>query len=262
MKKIFSLLAAGLFLLLFNGCSPQAGPDSISIVPVPGYMELVPASKTLAPGFTMACDSVFRKQGEILLHLISEYTGLSGDFTQNTKADIILRFDPSPGTPEAYGLEIRKTNCLITAGDTAGIVHGLYTLLQVIMQSNEKEGVIKLPGMLIEDHPRFSWRGMHLDVSRHFFSVDFIKKYIDILALYKMNVFHWHLTDDQGWRIEIKQYPDLTRKGAFREDTRDRPWSYDQFPVREGKPVYGGFYTQDEIREVVQIGRASWGEKG
>ena len=112
-----------------------------------------------------------------------------------------------------------------------------------------------LPSLIVEDHPRFKWRGMHLDVSRHFFSVTEVKKYIDILAMHKLNVFHWHLTDDQGWRIEIKKYPRLTETGAWREDRRGEIWAIDdnqRETYNETKPYYGGFYTQEEIKEVVQ----------
>jgi hexosaminidase len=101
----------------------------------------------------------------------------------------------------------------------------------------------------VTDYPRFGWRGMHLDVSRHFFDVEFVKKYIDILAMHKLNVFHWHLVDDQGWRIEIKKYPGLTEVGAWRVDREDKPWDSRE-PQKPGeKATYGGFYTQDDIRE-------------
>jgi hexosaminidase len=108
-----------------------------------------------------------------------------------------------------------------------------------------------MPCVSVTDYPRFEWRGMHLDVSRHFFDVEFIKRYIDILALHKMNVFHWHLVDDQGWRIEIKKYPRLTEVGAWRVDREDRPWNARE-PQQPGeKATYGGFYTQEEIKEIV-----------
>ncbi len=114
----------------------------------------------------------------------------------------------------------------------------------------------KVPHCRISDQPRFGWRGMHLDVSRHFFSVDFIKKYIDIIAMHKMNVFHWHLTDDNGWRIEIKKYPGLTDVAAWRVDREDMPWREVTPPEPGEEATYGGFYTQEQVREVVAYAAA------
>ncbi|WP_018626210.1 beta-N-acetylhexosaminidase [Niabella aurantiaca] len=150
--------------------------------------------------------------------------------------------------PGAYVLEATEEGVIIRANDRPGIIYGIQTLLQVLPLS--KAGNIALPLFTVTDHPRFAYRGMHLDVSRHFFSVAFIKKYIDYLCHYKFNVFHWHLTDDQGWRIEIKSYPRLTQIGAWRDSTllghsKDRPARYD------GRR-YGGYYTQEQVREIVR----------
>lgn len=123
--------------------------------------------------------------------------------------------------------------------------YALQTLAQIINQSGESG---KIPNFLIEDYPKYKWRGMHLDVCRHFFTKDEVKKYIDYLAMYKINTFHWHLTDDQGWRIEIKKYPKLTEIGAWRNGSMIGHYSEQRFDNKR----YGGFYTQDEIREVVK----------
>lgn len=123
--------------------------------------------------------------------------------------------------------------------------YALQTLAQIINQSGESG---KIPNFLIEDYPKYDWRGMHLDVCRHFFTKDEVKKYIDYLAMYKINTFHWHLTDDQGWRIEIKKYPKLTEIGAWRNGSMIGHYSEQRFDDKK----YGGFYTQDEIREVVK----------
>ncbi len=155
---------------------------------------------------------------------------------------IYVILDITNESNEHYALRIGKDTISITGGDQ-GAFYGLQSLNQLVFQSNGK-----LQYQTIIDSPRFKWRGMHLDVSRHFFSVDFIKKYIDILALHKMNTFHWHLTDDQGWRIEIKKYPKLTQIGSRRKETIiDK--NFDPY-IGDGKP-YSGFYTQEEIREVV-----------
>ncbi len=158
---------------------------------------------------------------------------------------------------EGYTLESNKNGVLIR-GRPAGLFYGVQTLFQLLPPQIFKTDSVQtgiswtMPAVKIKDKPRFQWRGMHLDVSRHFFQVDFIKRYIDELAMHKMNVFHWHLTDDQGWRIEIKKYPRLTEIGSWREGTTladiNKP------DVTDGIR-YGGFYTQDEIREIVQYAR-------
>jgi len=154
--------------------------------------------------------------------------------TEGSLVPISLVVDPAVSPHGAYRLTIGVQAVLIAAAAPVGLFYGVQTLLQLLTTDG---GEVALPCVEITDSPRFSWRGMHLDVSRHFFSVDFVKKYIDLLARHKMNVFHWHLTDDQGWRIEIQRYPRLTEVGAFRMDADDRP--------------YGGFYTQQEVRDVV-----------
>lgn len=156
--------------------------------------------------------------------------------------------------PEGYRLDISPNRILINARTANGAFYALQTLRQLLPQTIERQNQPKpgpqlAPCCLVEDSPRFGWRGMHLDVARHFFPVDFIKRYIDLLALHKMNTFHWHLTDDQGWRVEVKKYPKLQEISAQRKQTlighySDSPAKYD------GKPD-GGFYTQEEVKEVV-----------
>ncbi|MCO6359284.1 family 20 glycosylhydrolase [Roseivirga pacifica] len=151
---------------------------------------------------------------------------------------------------EAYHFSVDDNGVHIQASTEKGFFYGVQTLLQLLPTDSHSAN---LPFMAIEDAPRFKWRGLHLDVSRHFFPVEFIKKYIDLMAFYKFNTFHWHLTDDQGWRIEIKQYPKLTEVGSQRKETmvekNFNPYKGD------GEP-YGGFYTQEEIKEVVAYAEA------
>lgn len=162
---------------------------------------------------------------------------------------IILDYDSlQVDKPEMYWLTVKHKKVIIKAKDIAGAVHGIQTLLQLLPL--QKAQNVTLASMVIKDYPRFKYRGMHLDVSRHFFTVTFIKKYIDYLTFYKFNTFHWHLTDDQGWRIEIKGYPKLTSIGAWRDSTlvghfRDKPARYDATP-------YGGYYTQEEVKDIIQ----------
>ncbi len=150
--------------------------------------------------------------------------------------------------PEGYTLSVTKKSITIEALNPSGLFYGLQTLAQLLpptWESRQPAPGIRweVPCVQIEDKPRFRWRGVHLDVGRHFFPVACIKKYIDILAKYKINTFHWHLTEDQGWRVEIKKYPRLTELAAWRKETMD-----------DGQP-HGGFYTQEEIREVVDYAR-------
>ncbi len=163
----------------------------------------------------------------------------------------------APHPVEGYRLNVTSDVVTVEAKTPAGLFYGLQTLTQLLFGDHTSGWSV--PVVQIVDAPRFAYRGMHLDVGRHFFPVAFVKKYIDLLAMYKMNKFHWHLTEDQGWRIEIKKYPKLTEIGAYRQETVmgknferfDRPY------VGDGKP-HGGFYTQDEVREVVAYARARY----
>ncbi|MBK7085153.1 MAG: family 20 glycosylhydrolase [Flavobacteriales bacterium] len=151
--------------------------------------------------------------------------------------------------PETYWLTVEKDRILIKAPTEEGLFRGTRTLILLLEGG---VGEMRLPCLRISDHPRFAWRGMHLDVVRHFFPVSFVKSYIDLLARYKLNTFHWHLTDDQGWRIEIKKYPKLTEVGAWRKGSQVGPYSAQTFDTLR----YGGFYTQEEIRDVVAYAAA------
>lgn len=160
---------------------------------------------------------------------------------------IVLEMDPDKKAlgDEGYELSVRADRVIVTACTPAGVFYGCQTLLQLLPAAIEMRNPVQdLPWIIqqveIEDRPRFTWRGMHLDVCRHFMPKEFVKRYIDLLAAYKMNVFHWHLTEDQGWRIEMKKYPKLTEIGSWR--------------IENGKR-YGGYYTQTDIREVVEYAK-------
>jgi hexosaminidase len=160
----------------------------------------------------------------------------------------------------SYRLEINRRSVHISASSPAGIFYGIQTVRQLFPAEFEASGANdieswEVPCIYIEDYPGFSWRGMHLDVSRHFFPVEFIKRYIDLIAMHKMNIFHWHLVDDQGWRIEIKKYPKLTGIGAWRADREDEPWNARE-PQKPGEiATYGGYYSQDDIRDIVNYAK-------
>ncbi|TSD67008.1 family 20 glycosylhydrolase [Inquilinus sp. KBS0705] len=177
---------------------------------------------------------------------------------RNTSATSNVIYLTSTGTEnlpaEGYRLTITPQQITV-AGKGAGLFYGIQTLIQLMPA--DRAATAKLPCVQIEDYPRFGYRGLMLDVGRHFFSVEFVKRYIDLMAAYKLNNFHWHLTEDQGWRIEIKKYPKLTQIASMRAQTvignyRDRtPQQFDNTP-------YGGFYTQDQIRDVVKYAAARY----
>lgn len=153
--------------------------------------------------------------------------------------------NPKDTISEKYELEVKANKIEIKAFGNAGVFYAFQTLMQLLPANKYSEALI--PCVVIKDEPKFTWRGMHLDVSRHFFSVDFVKKYIDYIAMYKMNTFHWHLTDDQGWRIEILNYPKLTQLGSIRFKSMIGHFSEHKFDDK----FYKGFYTQEEIKDVV-----------
>lgn len=157
---------------------------------------------------------------------------------------------------EGYMLSVTPRQAKISAAAPAGLFYGIQTLRQLLppdaFSSVPLQGVLwSIPCVRIEDVPRFPWRGMHLDVSRHFFGKAFIKEYLDLMAMHKLNVFHWHLTDDNGWRLEIKRYPRLTSIGAWRVDREQDNWQKRQSQQPGEKATYGGYYTQDDVREIL-----------
>lgn len=162
-----------------------------------------------------------------------------------------LRFIKAPEHEEGYSMTITKEGATISGNSYAGTFYGMQTLIQLLPAENRKANTqtkLDVPLVSVEDYPRFNYRGMHLDVGRHFFPLAFVKKYIDYLALHKMNYFHWHLTEDQGWRIEIKKYPNLTRVGAWRNGT-----IIGRYPgTGNDNKHYGGFYTQQQVKEIVK----------
>ncbi|MEI8278373.1 MAG: family 20 glycosylhydrolase [Bacteroidota bacterium] len=167
--------------------------------------------------------------------------------TTTTQASLVITSTGADNIPaEGYRLYITSKKIFLQ-GKGAGLFYGIETLFQLMPNSNA--GAIHLPCLTIEDFPRFSYRGLHLDVSRHFFPVSFIKEYIDLMAAFKLNTFHWHLTDDQGWRIEIKKYPKLTQIGSLRAQTK--VGSYEKDGGLYDNTPYSGFYTQEQIKEVV-----------
>ncbi len=252
------LICALIAFMLLAACSNDQ-ETAPSLVPQPVEMVLSHGQFRLASGTRISwsgSQEALAAAGQLASEL-RPATGYELAVNEGIDGDISLLIDVSlEWRSEEYRLKVEKKKVTITAGSGAGLFRGIQTLRQLLppqafSHSQEEEVIWTIPCVSITDYPRFGWRGMHLDVSRHFFDKEFVKKYIDILAMHKLNVFHWHLVDDQGWRIEIKKYPGLTEVGAWRVDREDKPWDSRQ-PQQPGeKATYGGFYTQDDIREIV-----------
>lgn len=195
-----------------------------------------------------------RKAAQFLNDYLQQFYGFSLDIDRQEEKNYIrlATRNTSTTSKDAYALNITQDGVIIEGDSYPGTFYGVQSLIQLLPlpQSSAQKfnGSLSVPMVSIQDAPRFIYRGMHLDVGRHLFPVSFIKKYIDYIALHKMNFFHWHLTEDQGWRIEIKKYPRLTEVGAYRDGT-----IIGRFPgTGNDSTRYGGYYTQDEVREVVQ----------
>ncbi len=231
--------------------------DEISLIPKPQSIELKKGIFKIDKNTTIYFEPEFEIAGNFLNEFLQNGVGFQLKNASKNAAEILMEKDISQPT-EGYLLDISDSKITIKASDSSGAFYAIQTFRQLLPTELEvplapKGGNIDksvlLPQLTISDFPKFQYRGMHLDVSRHFFDIEFVKKYIANLALLKMNKFHWHLTDDQGWRIEIKKYPELTSKGAFREETLIG--HYNDTPQKFDGKRYGGFYTQEEIKEVV-----------
>lgn len=237
------------FFVVFSVCF-AFGQKPINVIPKPVKTTAINNKFSLNPKTIIVANNTNSFEVKFLKESIKQQTGLEL-ITKNShkigsRIHLILEPDSQFPNKEAYQLNILGDRAVIYASSNQGLFYGIQTLLQLIpFTTNTTE--IKLDNLMMDDIPKFQWRGMHLDVSRHFFSKEFIKKYIDYLAMYKMNTFHWHLTDDQGWRIEIKKYPKLTEVGAWRNGSMIGHYTDQTFDdIR-----YGGFYTQEEIKEIV-----------
>ena len=240
-KIIFSFL---LFQIL------SQAQIALPLIPQPSSIEMTQGSFTLNSKTVIQSTHFSSFEAQFLKENILVQMGLNLQISEAFSTQNVIKLqiktpENSNFKKEAYELMVSKNEIIVSAFDTHGLFYGVQTLLQMI--PFEKSKTYQIPCLSILDHPKFAWRGMHLDVGRHFFSVDFIKKYIDYIAMYKMNTFHWHLTEDQGWRIEIKKYPKLTEVGAWRKGSMVGHYNEQKFDTLR----YGGFYTQKEIKEVV-----------
>ena len=262
LTRLLAVWTIGIVAILANSAS-AGNAKTHCIIPQPRKIEWGVGKFRLNAATQIRASPEAMPIGVFLKNLLAPATGFSlgpGEATADRQPlNVILlttsvKLDSS--SVEGYEIEIRPDMVVIRAEKPAGLFYGVQTLRQLLPPALEHRHLAtgvnwELPVCTIADSPRFRWRGMHLDVSRHMFPVDFIKRYVDLLAMHKMNVLHWHLTDDQGWRIEIRKFPKLTEIGSRRRGT---PLASE--PQRSDEIPYGGFYTQDEIRDIVAYASA------
>ncbi len=252
MRQSVTVLTALLAMVVLVAAGPLSAEPAreISVIPQPQSVSYGEGRFVVTADTVIVADDELQAIGQYLSELLSGSTGYELPVrTPGDDAPVsgVIRLGLNPGPEDigdqGYVLTVSQAGIDLSAKAPAGVFYGCQTLRQLLpavqAQGQAADGVeYSIPALEIRDTPRFpQWRGMHLDTSRHFFSVDFVKQYIDLLAMYKFNTFHWHLTEDQGWRIQINKHPLLTDIGAWRTD-------------KDGNR-YGGFYTQDQVREIV-----------
>ncbi len=235
MKKLFLLSITILFVSIQIHSQSQ-----IQLIPKPQEYKSLDGNFIISKDITFSSPNLKVDLVGYLKNYIEELYGI--EFSKNNEdanQKIILKIDKDfmSSKLEGYSLKIEPNNITIVASKEAGLFYGIQTIFQLLPKKMLNDDAPKISCCEITDYPQFPWRGLNLDCARHFMSKDFVKRYIDILAYYKFNTLHWHLVDDQGWRIEIKKYPKLTQIGAWRKEA-------------DGS-IYGGYYTQEDIKEVV-----------
>lgn len=252
-SKNYTKIISILFITLLMSTYKQNNEIFPGLVPAPTHIEFADGELRLGDALDLDYNPKDKNLKNIIRLTKSELSSIGYSVTDSDSDEahtrVSINIDQNiTETPESYNLKIAPQGIDISGSDYAGLFYGLQTLVQ-ILETTKINNSPAVASVLIEDRPRFRWRGMLLDVARHMFPADFIKRYIDIIAAHKMNVFHWHLTEDQGWRMPIKKYPKLKDIAAWRKETlvghyRDKPHQFD------GKP-YGGFYTREEIKDII-----------
>nr|WP_298723546.1 family 20 glycosylhydrolase [uncultured Steroidobacter sp.] len=254
-------MMAALGLVACSGQAPEPATLSaatISVIPAPRKIDAGTGVFVLTGNTRLEFgDGVEGERlGAYLTDLLQKTYGIGLGAAGNAPDSNVIRFEltasESAAAAEGYSLTSSPSRIVISAGDSRGLFYGAVTLWQLL--SKRADGFV-VPGVTIEDSPRFGWRGLMLDSARHYQPPEFIRKFIDVMALHKLNVLHWHLTDDQAWRLEIKKYPRLTEVGAWRVPAG--PAAAADIDPATGKPrLYGGFYSQEDVREIVAYARS------
>jgi hexosaminidase len=253
------LLRFSTILFLLCGTFATQAQQAINIIPKPVELKQGEGVFVVDQQVSVRYNTVqsnLKPAVDYFVHAIKDLSGINMPVNKITAKSIELSLttNKSPNA-EAYSLVVTKNKIQVQANSYAGIFYGLQSILQTLPQVRTN-ATLQVPCMQVKDEPRFKWRGMHLDVSRHFFSADVVKQYIDLMAMYKLNTFHWHLVDDQGWRIEIKKYPKLTSTGAWRVDQNDKVWGSRPQAQAGEAATYGGYYTQGQVKEIVAYAKA------
>ncbi|SMO40932.1 beta-N-acetylhexosaminidase [Solitalea koreensis] len=263
MKKTILYLFLAILTLNFSVSKAQTNADRYPLIPMPASLVAKNGAFEINSKTKIALksnDPALKTASDFLIETLQPSTGIKLNYSKKASSNcIVFNLDNSIKNKEGYRLKIASNQITVSSKTPVGAFLAIQTIRQLLPAEVEQKELVSnikwvVPCADIEDAPRFEYRGMHLDVGRHMFPTAFIKKYIDMLALYKYNTFHWHLTEDQGWRIEIKQYPKLTSIGSWRKETAvGRTGSgtpilnrkYDNTP-------YQGFYTQEEVKEIVK----------
>ncbi|WP_051621341.1 beta-N-acetylhexosaminidase [Leeuwenhoekiella sp. MAR_2009_132] len=263
MRITSGLKYAAILVFIFSLCGKiTAQEEVLSIIPIPSQYEVKEGEFQFDEKTTFYVDTSnteVYKIAEGLQEKLREVSGMMipiqplSDFNERTLYAVAFQLDSlSDLGNEGYTLEVNTKQITLNAKQPAGLFYGVQSLIQLLPPEIVKKEIIRafdwvVPAVSITDVPKYAWRGLHLDTGRHVSSIAFIKEYLDNMAMHKLNTFHWHLTEDQGWRLEIKKYPLLTEVGAFRDSTLVGHYGTGKY---DGKR-YGGFYTQEEAKEIV-----------
>lgn len=251
------LLVAALCLLTLS-CGKSTQITSFSIIPEPTLTALKDGTFTCSSSTRLCFENIgqntptakYISQSLRRMHIRPTYSSTPGSNCVTFSVNDTV--NPALGD-EGYVIRVQPDAILINANTETGLFYAFQTFVQMLpddMEENRYKSIV-LPECTIMDCPRFAWRGSHLDCCRHFFTVKQIKRHLDLMAAYKLNRFHWHLADDQGWRIEIERYPQLTDIGAWRVDRTQQPWGKADPPMPDEEPTYGGYYSREEIAEII-----------
>ena len=242
----------------------------VEVIPRPKSVSVVDQTGVTIKEIVISASKELNHEAEYFKSELATRNNATAEIAANGNIKLALKKDDKFGT-EGYSLTAKDGQVVVEAATAKGVFYGIQSLLQIIPIDASNGFVI--PNMQIEDNPRFTWRASHLDVCRHFFPVSFVKRYIDFLAMHKFNKLHWHLTEDQGWRVEIDQYPKLTEVGAWRkindimdyssrvnqetaEEIKARLIAQGSYKEINGEPYYGGFYTKEQLKEVVEYAKS------
>ncbi len=274
MKRIYHITLTYLLFCLGSATVQAQGGDAksnLALVPYPTQVVTKAGSFAIRANTGLKFNPIFKNEATYLNELIANATTVPLKYTEPTSANNLIELqldNTKTSSKEAYSISITNNKVTLRSNNPTGMFRAVQTLRQLFPVEVEQKGInavsLVLPALEISDNPVFDWRGLHLDVSRHFFSIDYLKKLVNVMALYKMNKLHLHLTDDQGWRIEIKKYPKLTEEGAWRrfnnqdssciklsKENPDMAIDPRYIVQKNGEQRYGGFYTQQQMKEFV-----------